>query len=222
MTNTTTDKVSPQDTLAAAENVYKSTQAAADAALAAASRRELDDAEAAAVQAIADAVTGEGDRATADAARARVEQLRRDHEWAQVELQAAEAATSRAYDQIVRARRGVVAEEIVAAHRIHNDKSTRLNKLLTQLPELLSELIPLIAERDALHRRLGQELHAMPYDEWPNLPAGEPITAPDPSASPNVMVEVPRGAIADAIAAGVAQARVAAAERQRAAAYGEA
>jgi hypothetical protein len=27
MTNTTTDKVSPQDTLAAAENVYKSTQA---------------------------------------------------------------------------------------------------------------------------------------------------------------------------------------------------
>jgi len=222
MTNTTTDKVSPQDTLAAAENVYKSTQGAADAALAAASRRKLDDAEAAAVQAIADAVTGEGDRATADAARARVEQLRRDHEWAQVELQAAEAATSRAYDQIVRARRGVVAEEIVAAHRIHNDKSTRLNKLLTQLPELLSELIPLIAERDASHRRLGQELHAMPYDEWPNLPAGEPITAPDPSASPNVMVEVPRGAIADAIAAGVAQARVAAAERQRAAAYGEA
>ena len=40
--------------------------------------------------------------------------------------------------------------------------------------------------------------------------------------TPNVMVEVPRGAVADAIAAGVAQARVAAAERQRAAAYGEA
>ena len=222
MTNTTTDKVSPQDTLAAAENVYKSTQAAADAALAAASRRELDDAEAAAVQAIADAVTGEGDRATADAARARVEQLRRDHEWAQVELQAAETAMSRAYDDMVRARRGVVAEEIVKAHQIHNSPRTRVNQLLEQLPALLAELIPLIAERDVLHRRLGQELHHMPYDEWPNLPASEPITAPDPSASPNVMVEVPRGAVADAVAAGVAQARVAAAERQRAAAYGEA
>ena len=124
MTNTTTDKVSPQDALAAAENVYKSTQAAADAALAAASRQALDDAEAAAVQAIADAVTGEGDRATADAARARVEKLRRDHEWAQVELQAAETAMSRAYDDMVRARRGVVAEEIVAAHKVHNDPRT--------------------------------------------------------------------------------------------------
>ena len=62
----------------------------------------------------------------------------------------------------------------------------------------------------------------MPYDERPNLPAGEPITAPDASASPNVMVEVPRGAVADAIAAGVAQARAEAAERQRAAAHGEA
>ena len=129
---------------------------------------------------------------------------------------------SRAYDDMVRARRGVVAEEIVAAHQIHNDKSTRVNKLLTQLPDLLAELIPLIAARDVLHRRLGQELHHMPYDEWPKLPAGEPLTAPDPSASPNVMVEVPRGAIADAIAAGVAQARVEAAERQRAAAHGEA
>ena len=150
MTNTTTDKVSPQDTLAAAQNVYKSTQAAADAALAAASRRELDDAEAAAVQAIADAVTGEGDRATADAARERVEQLRRDHEWAQVELQAAEQAMGRAYDDVVRARRGVIAEEYLAAHAAHNDKSTRVNQLLEQLPALLAELIPLVAARNEL------------------------------------------------------------------------
>ena len=62
----------------------------------------------------------------------------------------------------------------------------------------------------------------MPYDERPNLPAGEPITAPEECFALNVMVEVPRGAVADAVAAGVAQARVAAAERQRAAAYGEA
>ena len=148
MTNTTPDKVSPQDALAAAENVYNSTQAAADAALAAASRRELDDAEAAAVQAIADAVTGEGDRATADAARARVEQLRRDHEWAQVELQAAETAMGRAYEDIVRARRGVIAEEIVGRTGFTTARATTVNQLLAQLPDLLSELIPLIAERD--------------------------------------------------------------------------
>jgi hypothetical protein len=218
MTSTTT----AQDALSAAEARYRSTQAAADAAHAAASRQALDAAEAGAVQAIADAVSGTGDRATADAARERVEQLRRDHEWAQVELQAAERAMGRAYNDIVRARRGVIAEEIVAAHRIHNDKSTRLNQLLEQLPELLSELIPLIAERDQLHRRLGQELHAMPYDEWPKLPAGEPLTAPDPSASPNVMVEVPRGAIATAIASGVAQAAAEAKARAQRIAHGEA
>ena len=222
MTSTTTDKVSPQDALAEAQATYRSTQDAVDAARAAASRQAVDDAEAAAAQAIAAAITGEGDRATADAARERVEKLRRDHEWAQVELQAAETAMSRAYDDTVRARRGVVAEEIVAAHRIHNDKSTRLNKLLTQLPEMLAEIIPLIAARDVLHRRLGQELHHMPYDEWPKLPAGEPLTAPDVNATPNMMVEVPRGAIAAAIEAGIAKARVEAAERQRAAAHGEA
>jgi hypothetical protein len=222
MTATTTDKVSAQDALAAAESAYKSAQDAYGVAYATSSRQELDDAETAAAQAIADAVTGEGDRATADAARERVEKLRRDHEWAAVELAAAERAMGRAYEDVVRARRGVVAEEIVKAHQIHNSPRTRVNQLLEQLPALLAELIPLIAERDVLHRRLGQELHHMPYDEWPNLPAGDPITAPDPNASPNIAVEVPRGAVADAIAAGVAQARVEAEERQRAAAHGEA
>ena len=221
MTSTTDNKVSAEEALASVENVYKSTKAAADAALAAASRRELDDAEAAAVQAIADAVTGEGDRATADAARERVEKLRRDHEWAQVELQAAETATCRAYDDMVRARRGVIAEEYLEAHKTHNDKATKVNKLLAQLPALLAELIPLIAERDQLHRRLDQELRHFPHDERPTIPPGQPITAPEESYALN-MVEVPRGAVADAIAAGVAQARVASAERQRAAAYGEA
>ena len=137
MTTTTDNKVSAAQALSAAEARYRSTQAAADAAHAAASRQALDDAETAAVQAIADAVSGTGDRATADAARARVEQLRRDHEWAQVELQAAERATGLAYDDVVRARRGVTAEEYLAAHAAHNDKSTRVNQLLEQLPALL-------------------------------------------------------------------------------------
>src|SRR6185312_15117118 len=90
MTTTTTDKeVSPQDVLDAAEATYRSTQDAVARAHGAASRQALDDAETAAAQAISAAITGEGDRATVDAARERVEKLRRDHEWAAVELQAA-------------------------------------------------------------------------------------------------------------------------------------
>ena len=223
MTTTTTGKeVSPQDALAAAEAAYKSAQDAYGVAYATSSRQALDAAETAAAQAIADAVTGTGDRATADAARERVEKLRRDHEWAQVELQAAEQAMSRAYDQIVRARRGVIAEEIKAAHAAHNDKSTRVNQLLAQLPAMIAEAVALVAARNDVHRRLGAELSAMPHEERPALPSGQPLTAPDSSAAPYIVVEVPRGAVADAVAAGVAQARVEAAERQRAAAHGEA
>ena len=217
----TTTEPTPQEALAAAEATYKSAQDAYDVAHAKASRQALDAAETAAAQAIADAVTGTGDRATVDAARERVEKLRRDHEWAAVELAAAERATGRAYDDVVRARRGVIAEEYLAAHKVHNDPKTRVNVLLAQLPDLIAELIPLVAARNELHRRLGQELHHMPYDEWPKLPAGEPLTAPDVNATPNMMVEVPRGAVAAAIEAGIAKARVEAAERQRAAAYGE-
>jgi hypothetical protein len=221
MTTTAPDKeVSPQDALAAAEARYRSTQAAADVAHAAASRQALDDAETAAAQAIAAAMTGEGDRATADAARERVEKLRRDHEWAQVELQAAETAMSRAYDDIVSARRGVIAEEYLAAHKVHNDPKARLNQLLEQIPALVAEAIPLVAARNELHRRLGQEFWHMPHDERPTIPPGQPLTAPEESYALNT-VEVPRGAVADAIEAGVAQARVEAAERQRAAAHGE-
>ena len=220
MTSTTDNKVSAAQALSAAEARYRSTQAAADAAHAAASRQALDAAEHAAVQAIADAVSGTGDRATADAARARVEQLRRDHEWAQVELQAAERATGRAYDDIVRARRGVIAEEYLAAHKVHNDPKARLNQLLEQIPALVAEAIPLVAARNELHRRLGQELWHMPQAERPTIPPGQPLTAPEESYALN-MVEVPRGAVADAIEAGVAQARLEAAERQRAAANGE-
>jgi len=222
MTSTTTDnKVSAQDALAAAEARYRSAQAAADAAHAVASRQALDDAETAAARAIADAVTGTGDRATADAARELVEKLRRDHEWAAVELAAAERATGRAYDDMVRARRGVIAEEYLAAHKVHNDPKARLNQLLEQIPALVAEAIPLVAARNELHRRLGQELWHMPQAERPTIPPGQPLTAPEESYVPNIVVEVPRGAVATAIEAGVAQARVEAAERQRAAAYGE-
>src|SRR5258705_13727210 len=152
MASSTTDKeVSPRDALAAAEATYRSTQDAIDRARAAASRQELDAAEAAAAQAIAAAVTGEGDRATVDAARERVEKLRRDHQWSQIELQAAETAMSRAADAAAHAHRGVVAEEIVEAHQIHNNPKTRVNKLLAQMTASLSELIPLLAARADLH-----------------------------------------------------------------------
>ena len=177
MTSTTDNKVSAAQALSAAEARYRSTQAAADAAHAAASRQALDAAEHAAVQAIADAVSGTGDRATADAARARVEQLRRDHEWAQVELQAAERATGLAYDDVVRARRGVTAEEYLAAHAAHNNKSTRVNKLQAELPSLIAEFIELVEARDAQHARLAQEFQHFTEDERANIniPAGQPV-----------------------------------------------
>jgi hypothetical protein len=216
MTATTTEqpgttkaeaKPSALEALAAAEATYKATQDAVDAARAAASRQALTDAETEAAEAIAAAVTGEGDRATANAARERVEKLRRDFEWAAVELQAAEQAMSSTADVAARAHRGVLAEEYLAAHKTHNDPKTRLNQLLAQLPGLLAELVPLLAARDQLHRRLGQELWHFPHGERPTIPAGQPLTAPDAGATPTVMVQVPRGAIADAIEAGIAAAR---------------
>jgi hypothetical protein len=211
MTTAAPDKeISPQDALAAANAAYRSTQNAVDVARAAASRQELDDAETQAAQAIADAVSGTGDRATADAARERVEKLRRDHEWAAVELQAAEQAMSRAADDAARANRGVVAEEYLGAHTVHNNPKTRVNVLLAQLPELLTELIPLVEVRNQLHRRLDQEFWQMPHDERPTIPPGQPITAPEESYALNIAVEVPRGAVADAIEAGIAAAQVAA------------
>jgi multidrug efflux pump subunit AcrA (membrane-fusion protein) len=202
MTSTTT----AQDALDAAEAAYRSTQGAVDSARAAASRQALDDAETAAAEAIAAAATGEGDRATADAARERVEKMRRDFAWAEVELQAAETAMSRAADGAARAHRGVVAEEYLSAHKTHNDTKTRMNVLLAQLPDLLAELVPLVATRDELHRRLDQELRHFPHDERPAIPTGQPLTAPDAGATPLVMVQVPRGAIASAIEAGLAAA----------------
>src|SRR5882757_229192 len=110
MTTTTTE----QPGATKAEATYKATQDAVDAARAAASRQALDDAENAAAQAIAAAVSGEGDGATANAARERVEHLRRDLEWAGVELQAAEQAMSRAADDAARANRAVIAQDYLA------------------------------------------------------------------------------------------------------------
>ena len=193
MTSTTDNKVSAAQALSAAEARYRSTQAAADAAHAAASRQALDAAEHAAVQAIADAVSGTGDRATADAARARVEQLRRDHEWAQVELQAAERATGLAYDDVVRARRGVTAEEYLAAHAAHNDKSTRVNKLQAELPSLIAEFIELVEARDAQHARLAQEFQHFTEDERANIniPAGQPVVGRGQTGTQPVYVRTP-------------------------------
>jgi len=198
---------SAQEALTAAEVTYRATQDAVDAARAAASRQALTDAETEAAEAIAAAVTGEGDRATADGARERVERLRRDHEWAAVELSAAEQAMSRAADDTARANRAVIAQEYLAAHAVHNNPKTRVNQLLEQLPALLVEIIPLVEARNELHRRLGQEFSHLPIDERPTLPPGQPLAAPDAGATPTVMVQVPRGAIAAAVEAGIAAAR---------------
>jgi hypothetical protein len=206
-TTTATKELTAQEGLAAAEVTYRATQDAVDKARAAASRQALTDAETAAAEAIAAAVSGEGDRATAYAARERVEKLRRDFEWAQVELQAAEQAMSRAAEDAARANRAVVAQEYLSAHKTHNDPKTRINQLLEQLPALLAELVPLVAARDELHRRLVQELQHFPLDERPTIPPGQPLTAPDSNGAPNTMVQVPRGAIAEAIDTGIAAAR---------------
>jgi hypothetical protein len=81
-----------------------------------------------------------------------------------------------------------------------------VNVLLAQLPDLLAELIPLVAARNELHRRLKQEYQHFPHDEKFAIPPGQPLAAPDSSAAP-VMVKVPRGAVADAIEAGIAAER---------------
>jgi murein L,D-transpeptidase YcbB/YkuD len=194
MTTTTTGKgVSPQDALAAAEAAYKSAQDAYGVAHATSSRQALDDAEAAAAQAIADAVTGTGDRATADAARERVEKLRRDHEWAAVELQAAERAMGRAHDAIVRARRGVIAEEYLAAHKTHNDPKARVNVLQAELPGLVAEFVELAEARDALHARLAQEFQHLTADERAavNIPTGQPVVGVGQTGPRPVFVRTP-------------------------------
>ena len=193
MTATTTDKVSPQDALAAAEAAYKSAQDAYGVAYATSSRQALDAAETAAAQAIADAVTGTGDRATADAARERVEKLRGDFEWAQVELQAAESAMSRAYDNMARAHRGVIAQEYLAAHKTHNDAKARVNVLQAELPGLIAEFVELVEARDALHARLAQELQHLTEDERAtvNIPAGQPVVGVGQTGTRPVFVRTP-------------------------------
>lgn len=198
---------SAQEALAAAEAAYKAAQDAVDAARAATSRQPLTDAETEAAEAIAGAISGDGDRATVDAGRERVEKLRSDLEYSDVELQAAEQVMSRAADDAARAHRRVTAEEYLAAHKAHNDFLTRVNVLLTQLTETLAELVPLVGARDQLHRRLDQELAHFPLDERFEIPPGQPLKAPDTQGAPNTMVQVPRGAIAEAIEAGIAAAR---------------
>ena len=189
----TTTEPTAQEALAAAEAAYRSTQDAYDVAYAKSSRQALDDAEAAAAQAIADAVTGTGDRATADAARERVEKLRRDHEWAGVELQAAEQAMSRAYDNMARSHRGVIAQEYLAAHKTHNDAKARVNVLQAELPGLIAEFLELVEARDAQHARLAQELQHLTEDERAtvNIPAGQPVVGVGQTGPRPVFVRTP-------------------------------
>jgi hypothetical protein len=115
-----------------------------------------------------------------------------------------------------RAQRAVTAQEWLAAHKEHNNPRARVNVLLTQLTDTLAELVPLVAARDRLHRRLDQERRHFPADERFTIPPGQPLTAPDAGAQPNIKMEVPRGAVAEAIEAGIRAAHDAAAKAQAA------
>jgi hypothetical protein len=80
-------------------------------------------------------------------------------------VQAAELATSPCADEAARAHRAVIAQEYLAAHKEHNDPATRVNVLLSQLTDIVAELVPLVDARDQLHRRLAQEYWLLPADE---------------------------------------------------------
>lgn len=59
----------------------------------------------------------------------------------------------------------MIAQEYLAAHKEHNDPATRVNVLLSQLTDIVAELVPLVDARDQLHRRLAQEYWLLPADE---------------------------------------------------------
>jgi hypothetical protein len=202
MTSTTT--TTAQDALAAAAKAT----AAADAAMTTArenvtaAQRKLADLEAALV---AGGATSQTELAKA---RSAIEQARADVEWSELQLQAAEAAHSRAADADAHAHRRVVAEEYLAAHKAFNDPADRENVLFAQLTDTVAELIRLVDQRQERHHRLAQEYASFPAEERTLIiPAGKPITTYGQRGQGVWMVQVPIGDVAEAIEAGIAAAR---------------
>jgi hypothetical protein len=159
-------------------------------------------------------------------ARNAIEQARGDVEWSQLQLQAAEAAHSRAADAEAAAHRRVTADEYLTEHRAYNDPTSTESVLVAQLESTVTELIQVVDARQQLHHRLARELNSMPADEQAELhkrlaqqvqsyPSREkPLqgitTYGTREYAQWIVHNVPKGEVADAIEAGIQAARVAA------------
>ncbi len=169
-----TDASTP--TLSAAEKAYEAATAATAAAGAAlgpaneklaAAKKALEDAQDEALKAITEK------SADPVAAKERFQKARKavgdredDVDWALFELQAFEVADEQAHAAEQVARRAFIIEQIQTASREYNDPASRENVLISQLTATIAELLPLIADREELHRRLsGEALYDLSAEE---------------------------------------------------------
>ena len=150
-------------------------------------------------------------------AREAVEKPRKDHEWAILRHQAAEAAHRRASDAEAQVVRALVADEYVRAHRDYNDPESREAILLNRIREDVVEVIGLIECRMETHDRLARDVATWPAEERQQLiqvGAGKPITTHGQQGFGSWSVQVPAMDVAEVLTDAIA----AAAEQKRAAA----
>lgn len=161
--------------LAAAEKVTH----AADAALVEVRERliptaeqKLSRLESEAVELLVDAIHSNADGITKSdlsSVKAQIEEASGDVHWAHLQLQAAEIAHSRAADSAAAAQRRVTAEKYVAESLQFNDPASRENQLLSDLANVVRELIPLINARQGYHDTLTRDVQSWPTDEREDL-----------------------------------------------------
>ena len=226
-----TDASTP--TLSAAGKAYEAATAATAAAGAAlgpaneklaAAKKALEDAQDEALRAIteksADPVAA---KERFKRARQAVKDREDDLDDALFELQAVEVGDRQAHEAEQVARRTLVIKQIQVASLEYNDPASRENVLLGLLKDTVAELIPLTADREELHRRLGNEMPYLSPEEKAQI-AGLTLSPGRPSeyAKPTLMVPgqptitLESADLIDALLAGINAAAAAQAERERA------
>jgi hypothetical protein len=160
-------------------------------------------------------------------ARQAIKDREDDLDWALLELQSFEVADQQAHDAEQVARRAVIIERIQVASREYNDPASRENVLLGLLKDTLAELIPIIADREELHRRLTNELPYLSPQEkaqlaGTTLQTGRPVEYARPTLTVpgQPLITLDSDALTDALTAGIQAAGAAQAERERARRHG--
>jgi hypothetical protein len=136
-----------------------------------AAKQALVAAEQALVDVLSNASGESPNRAEMGKARTAVEKCRSDLEWADVQHRAAEQRYFAAVENEAVAHRAAIAEEYIAEHERWTGPDNREPILRAQIESGIAELITVLADRNALHGRLMQEVENFPQEERLQLPA---------------------------------------------------